>query len=50
MHFIVYGYRNAEKFRESEFNAALKLQSWYRGCKLRAYIRFDFVLHTSIIM
>lgn len=31
--------QNAEKFRELEFNAALKIQSWYRGCRLRAYLR-----------
>ncbi|KAL5474824.1 hypothetical protein EMCRGX_G026843 [Ephydatia muelleri] len=31
--------QDAEKFRESEFNAALKIQSWYRGCRLRAYVR-----------
>ncbi|XP_039739319.1 spermatogenesis-associated protein 17 isoform X1 [Pteropus medius] len=27
-------------FRKKEYDAAVKIQSWFRGCRVRAYIRF----------
>lgn len=31
-------------FRKKENDAAVTIQSWYRGCKVRTYIRYnDFV-------
>lgn len=32
-------FREADAFREIEYNAAVKIQSWYRGLKIRAYIK-----------
>ena len=32
-------YREAEEWREREYNAAIKIQSWFRGCRVRAYLR-----------
>ena len=33
-------YRDAEDQRQKEFQAALKIQSWFRGTKVRAYFRY----------
>ncbi|XP_049724130.1 spermatogenesis-associated protein 17 isoform X3 [Elephas maximus indicus] len=30
----------ADRFRKQENEAAIKIQSWFRGCKVRAYIRY----------
>ncbi|XP_037679623.1 spermatogenesis-associated protein 17 isoform X1 [Choloepus didactylus] len=37
-----YYFRNSivDKFRKRENNAAIKIQSWFRGCQVRAYIRY----------
>ncbi|XP_053164986.1 LOW QUALITY PROTEIN: spermatogenesis-associated protein 17 [Hemicordylus capensis] len=37
-----YFHRNrcVDEFRKTEHYAAVKIQSWFRGCKVRAYIRF----------
>ncbi|KAM4693916.1 spermatogenesis-associated protein 17 isoform 2-T2 [Discoglossus pictus] len=32
--------RNAEENRIKEYNAAVKIQSWFRGCRVRAYLRY----------
>ena len=32
-------YREAEEWRDREYNAAIKIQSWFRGCRVRAYLR-----------
>jgi len=32
-------YRDAEDQREREFQAALKIQCWFRGTKVRAYLK-----------
>lgn len=32
--------KTADQRREKEYNAVVKLQSWYRGCRVRAYIRY----------
>ncbi|XP_011403289.1 PREDICTED: spermatogenesis-associated protein 17-like [Amphimedon queenslandica] len=32
--------REAEDWREKEYNAAIKIQSWFRGCRVRAYLRY----------
>nr|XP_003216032.2 PREDICTED: spermatogenesis-associated protein 17 [Anolis carolinensis] len=32
--------RYVDQYRKSEYNAAVKIQSWLRGCKVRAYIRY----------
>ncbi|EQB78588.1 hypothetical protein CB1_001073078 [Camelus ferus] len=36
-----YYYRNSvvDVFRKKENDAAVKIQSWFRGCQVRAYIR-----------
>ncbi|XP_029449046.1 spermatogenesis-associated protein 17 [Rhinatrema bivittatum] len=34
-----YRYRLAENYRIIEYNAAVKIQSWLQGCRVRAYIR-----------
>jgi len=36
--------QDAELFREKEFRAALRIQAWWRGVRLRKYLRF---LHKS---
>ena len=33
-------YRDAEDQRQKEFQAALKIQSWFRGTKVRAYFKY----------
>ncbi|XP_007950674.1 spermatogenesis-associated protein 17 [Orycteropus afer afer] len=37
-----YYFRNSvvDQFRKRENDAAIKIQSWFRGCKVRAYIRY----------
>uniref|UniRef100_A0A8D0ZZX0 Spermatosis associated 17 n=1 Tax=Sus scrofa TaxID=9823 RepID=A0A8D0ZZX0_PIG len=37
-----YYYRNSvvDVFRKKENDAAVKIQSWFRGCRVRAYIRY----------
>ncbi|KAM9612618.1 spermatogenesis-associated protein 17 [Trichechus inunguis] len=42
-----YYFRNnvADEFRKQENDAAVKIQSWFRGCKVRAYIRY---LHKKV--
>ena len=36
-------------FRKKENDAAVKIQSWFRGCQVRAYIRYiDFVMEPQI--
>ena len=32
-------YRDAEEQRNKEFQAALKIQCWFRGTKVRAYLK-----------
>lgn len=32
-------YRDAEEERDREFQAALKIQCWFRGTKVRAYLK-----------
>ncbi|XP_020661063.1 spermatogenesis-associated protein 17 isoform X3 [Pogona vitticeps] len=31
--------RYVDEYRKTEYDAAVKIQSWFRGCKVRAYIR-----------
>lgn len=33
-------FRLADENRKEENNAAVVIQSWFRGCKVRAYIRY----------
>ncbi|KAJ1157600.1 hypothetical protein NDU88_010305 [Pleurodeles waltl] len=40
--------RVAEEHRIKEHNAAVKIQSWFRGCQVRAYIRYLHKLMTII--
>ncbi|XP_004461752.2 spermatogenesis-associated protein 17 [Dasypus novemcinctus] len=42
-----YYFRNSfvDKFRKRENDAAIKIQSWFRGCKVRAYLRY---LHKQV--
>ncbi|XP_062981649.1 spermatogenesis-associated protein 17 [Elgaria multicarinata webbii] len=37
-----YFFRNrcVDEYRKTEYYAAVKIQSWFRGCKVRAYIRY----------
>ncbi|XP_048351329.1 spermatogenesis-associated protein 17 isoform X2 [Sphaerodactylus townsendi] len=32
--------RHVNEYRKMEYYAAVKIQSWFRGCKVRAYIRY----------
>ncbi|KAM6459614.1 spermatogenesis-associated protein 17 isoform 2-T2 [Liasis olivaceus] len=32
--------RFVDEYRKTEYCAAVKIQSWFRGCKVRAYIRY----------
>ncbi|XP_026551535.1 spermatogenesis-associated protein 17 [Pseudonaja textilis] len=32
--------RCVDEYRKTEYYAAVKIQSWFRGCKVRAYIRY----------
>lgn len=32
--------RQVNEYRKHEYYAAVKIQSWFRGCKVRAYIRY----------
>uniref|UniRef100_A0A8D0DZS3 Spermatosis associated 17 n=1 Tax=Salvator merianae TaxID=96440 RepID=A0A8D0DZS3_SALMN len=32
--------RYVDEYRKTEYYAAVKIQSWFRGCKVRAYIRY----------
>ncbi|XP_006869772.1 PREDICTED: spermatogenesis-associated protein 17 [Chrysochloris asiatica] len=45
-----YYYRNSvvNQFRKKENDAAIKIQSWFRGCKVRAYIRYLYKKVTII--
>ncbi|XP_074165286.1 spermatogenesis-associated protein 17 isoform X1 [Sminthopsis crassicaudata] len=45
-----YYYRNrtADGHRKREYNAAVKIQSWFRGCRVRAYIRYLHKMMTII--
>ncbi|XP_063775188.1 spermatogenesis-associated protein 17 isoform X2 [Pseudophryne corroboree] len=40
--------RAAEENRLQEYNAALVIQSWFRGCRVRAYIRYLHRMMTVI--
>uniref|UniRef100_A0A8C6NPR4 Uncharacterized protein n=1 Tax=Nothobranchius furzeri TaxID=105023 RepID=A0A8C6NPR4_NOTFU len=33
--------REAEENRQKESRAATRIQSWFRACKVRAYLRYD---------
>ncbi|XP_026930783.1 spermatogenesis-associated protein 17 isoform X3 [Acinonyx jubatus] len=37
-----YYFRNSavDVFRKKEYDAAVKIQSWFRGCQIRAYLRY----------
>ncbi|XP_003999553.2 spermatogenesis-associated protein 17 isoform X6 [Felis catus] len=37
-----YYFRNSavDVFRKKEYDAAVKIQSWFRGCRIRAYLRY----------
>lgn len=37
--FVYLCYRIAEENRQRENAAAIKIQSWFRGCQVRAYLR-----------
>ncbi|XP_004700204.1 spermatogenesis-associated protein 17 [Echinops telfairi] len=43
----LYYFKNSvvDQFRKKETDAAIKIQSWFRGCKVRAYIR---LLHKGV--
>uniref|UniRef100_A0A8C7BHA0 Spermatosis associated 17 n=1 Tax=Neovison vison TaxID=452646 RepID=A0A8C7BHA0_NEOVI len=45
-----YYYRNSvvDVFRKKEYDAAVKIQSWFRGCQVRAYIRYLHRIATVI--
>ncbi|XP_006203715.3 spermatogenesis-associated protein 17 isoform X1 [Vicugna pacos] len=45
-----YYYRNSvvDVFRKKENDAAIKIQSWFRGCQVRAYIRHLHTVATTI--
>ncbi|KAM9000446.1 spermatogenesis-associated protein 17 isoform 2-T2 [Sarcophilus harrisii] len=45
-----YYYRNrtADGHRKKEYDAAVKIQSWFRGCRVRAYIRYLHKMMTII--
>uniref|UniRef100_A0A8C0H7P2 Uncharacterized protein n=1 Tax=Chelonoidis abingdonii TaxID=106734 RepID=A0A8C0H7P2_CHEAB len=32
--------RAVDEYRKAEHNAAVRIQSWFRGCRVRAYIRY----------
>ncbi|XP_039386801.1 spermatogenesis-associated protein 17 isoform X2 [Mauremys reevesii] len=32
--------RAVDEYRKAEHNAAVRIQSWFRGCRIRAYIRY----------
>ncbi|XP_069464681.1 spermatogenesis-associated protein 17 [Ambystoma mexicanum] len=40
--------RDAEEYRIREHNAAVKIQSWFRGCRVRAYLRYLHRMMTVI--
>uniref|UniRef100_A0A8C6X5R0 Uncharacterized protein n=1 Tax=Naja naja TaxID=35670 RepID=A0A8C6X5R0_NAJNA len=37
---IPFAFRCVDEYRKTEYYAAVKIQSWFRGCKVRAYIRY----------
>lgn len=37
--YYYYLHRKAEENRQQENAAAIKIQSWFRGCQVRAYLR-----------
>jgi hypothetical protein len=37
--FLIYLQREAEAHRVEEYNAAVTIQSWFRGCRLRVYLK-----------
>nr|XP_020040300.1 spermatogenesis-associated protein 17 [Castor canadensis] len=45
-----YYFRNsaADAFRKKENDAAITIQSWFRGCKVRAYIRYLHRVITNV--
>ncbi|XP_072615647.1 spermatogenesis-associated protein 17 isoform X1 [Vulpes vulpes] len=45
-----YYFRNSvvDLFRKKEYDAAVKIQSWFRGCQVRAYIRHLHRVATTI--
>ncbi len=38
---ILYFDRLAERYREIEYKSAVKIQAWYRGVRLRAYLKYN---------
>ncbi|KGL87436.1 Spermatogenesis-associated protein 17, partial [Charadrius vociferus] len=42
-----YIFRSVDEDRKIEYKAAIKIQSWFRGCRVRAYLRY---LNTMVII
>ncbi|XP_018118095.1 spermatogenesis-associated protein 17 isoform X2 [Xenopus laevis] len=45
---LISAHRLAEDNRVKEYNAAVSIQSWFRGCKVRAYLRYLHKMVTVI--
>ncbi|XP_008944858.1 PREDICTED: spermatogenesis-associated protein 17, partial [Merops nubicus] len=41
-------FRSADEYRKIEYKAAVKIQSWFRGCRVRAYLRYLIKMVISI--
>lgn len=37
--FVLFCFSVVDAYRKQENDAAVKIQSWFRGCRVRAYIR-----------
>uniref|UniRef100_A0A672VE57 Spermatogenesis associated 17 n=1 Tax=Strigops habroptila TaxID=2489341 RepID=A0A672VE57_STRHB len=37
---LLYVFRSLDEERKIEYKAAIKIQSWFRGCRVRAYLRY----------
>jgi len=38
--FFLFFKRQSDLFRALEYNAAVKIQSWYRGVRVRSYLKY----------
>uniref|UniRef100_A0A663LWT7 Uncharacterized protein n=1 Tax=Athene cunicularia TaxID=194338 RepID=A0A663LWT7_ATHCN len=42
-----YIFRAVDEDRKIEYKAAVKIQSWFRGCRVRAYLRYIVLFKKS---
>lgn len=48
--FVFMYFREADENREKENQAATQIQSWFRGCKVRAYLRYGISLWSDLYL